>query len=56
MLRQSEATPERVLSLLKSALSQKELTVKMGREMRKFFDPQGLERAIAEMEALVERR
>jgi UDP-N-acetylglucosamine--N-acetylmuramyl-(pentapeptide) pyrophosphoryl-undecaprenol N-acetylglucosamine transferase len=56
MLKQSEATPERALSLLRFALSQKELRFKMGREMRKFFDPQGIERAIAEMEALVERR
>jgi len=53
MLRQREATADKVLSLLRSALSQEELRVKMGRAMRKFFDPQGVERAIAEMEALV---
>ncbi len=53
MLRQDEATPDKVLSLLNSALSQEELRVKMGRAMRKFFDPQGIERAIAEMEALI---
>jgi len=53
MLRQSEAKRDLVLNLLREALSNEELRVKMGSAMKSFFNSKGLEVAISEMESLV---